>query len=415
MQSIVRAPRAPIAALVRTLTPPGQGRESLTRVVADAMVQEAPHHVQLPNIDLARLPIPASVGAPRVPRDCRDSIETIIPKPRVQPYAHRTFMGLAGSMMRDPVWSAFLQSCMPELHAKCVASGVSIAHLMRLLEGNPVLAAYGLWRGEDKTLPMEWDLWLDPKHPTDLTLARVIHGNSTSTQLAGSPEALVPGVADAIMDGTRADTDVHEGLTPLRWMALFQQAALCGNLPIACSAVYLDVKSSWSSAEDLAGFVHALQNQHVETRGVLAFDFNQLAEPLQVPRAVHLTHSPAGLAMALLSIPHGAAAMFNGGALVDTRVSEPTINPIQLNLVRKLRQARDLRIGVYLQEDAVSPQALRVLIECLNRESDTFSDGIAYGGLAGVAEGLISDGSGTGCQTAAIDLENARYSSDEGL
>lgn len=341
-------------------------------------------------------------------------METAIPKPQLQPYAHRAFMGLAGSFMADTDWSACLQRCMPALHAQCIEPGIPITKLMRLLEGNPVLAAYGLWRSDDKSLPMEWDLWLDPHAPGDWRRARVIHGNDVATDVSGSPQGVHQG--EAVMSGTYPGSDVFGGLTPMQWAATFREAAQTRGLTVACRDVYLDVKSPWSTAADIAAFTRSLAQEGIEVRGVLTFKFAQLAPPLQVPHRVHLTHGPCGLATALArgDVPQGAMVMFNGGALVDDTGPTPAIDTAQLALTQRLRQTNGLHVGLYLQEDAISPRALTTLIDCINREKTTFAGGLAYGGLLGVAEGLIERGSGQGCQTENIRAENNAWYAQQG-
>jgi hypothetical protein len=106
-------------------------------------------------------------------------------RPRPQPiqreevgnqfYAHGAFMGAARRMLNDPKWNRILQTLMPDVYAD-VHDESSEGDLIPMLENNPVMAAYGLFKTQqldrnreggrsDRLQTMqaiEWDVWLDP-------------------------------------------------------------------------------------------------------------------------------------------------------------------------------------------------------------------------------------------------------------
>lgn len=90
-------------------------------------------------------------------------------------YAHGAFMGAARQMLNDPKWNRILQTLMPDVYAD-VHDERDEGDLIPMLENNPVMAAYGLFKTQQldkqkeggrsdriQTIQaIEWDVWLDP-------------------------------------------------------------------------------------------------------------------------------------------------------------------------------------------------------------------------------------------------------------
>jgi hypothetical protein len=100
-----------------------------------------------------------------------------IPEANNQFYGHGAFMGAAPQMMADPKWNRILQSLMPDVHADATAAladGPNSPRLILMMENNPVMAAYGMYRTRemdrsnqngrsdrvDRMQAMEWDVFL---------------------------------------------------------------------------------------------------------------------------------------------------------------------------------------------------------------------------------------------------------------
>lgn len=166
-------------------------------------------------------------------------------------YAHGAFMGAARRMMVDPLWSRILQVLMPDVHAQATIAmrpPFSAGHVIPMLENNPVMAAYGLFKTQEmdqrreggrsdrmaNMQAMEWDVWLDPRtiggyrvafdHSTERALdARLVetmliaHGTTRQTVLenqVGWQYEAVRGTAKADLGGARGPA----------WMDLFGRA-----------------------------------------------------------------------------------------------------------------------------------------------------------------------------------------------
>jgi hypothetical protein len=148
-----------------------------------------------------------------------------------QLYAHGAFMGAAGAMMRDATWNGILRRLQPAVHARAAAA-TEASQLQLILENNPVLMAYGEAesirtaggdasadpnRDPSKVVRMEWDVWLDQNDPGNLSLARIAHGDETTTKMAGAnPRVLGP------LAARRAD--VADEPNPTSWMGIYGAA-----------------------------------------------------------------------------------------------------------------------------------------------------------------------------------------------
>ena len=335
--------------------------------------------------------------------------EAAIPLVAHQLYAHGAYMGLAKSLLTDVQAAAVLTRLMPRLSGQAVAllAAGNLSAMMLLLENSPVLAAYGAAR-RGQPLPMEWDIWLDPECPEDMDKARIIHGNGAATLLS----ALQPTQsAQALLTQSVHGSNAHEGLSPNAWLQLYNEAAKAfGVAKRRPCALYLDIKSGWSTAEQVQVFVDALRRQGLEVRGVGSFTARQL-QGVRVSHPLLYVHGPSGVALALRTgalASSGGRSLLNGGALLQHTAAGWQVAPAPLLALRGLQAAGKLQLGIYVQENLVCPEALAALTDLLNREPALFSLGFAYGNVPGVAEASLRDGAGLGWQRVGMASDAMR-------
>jgi hypothetical protein len=276
-----------------------------------------------------------------------------------------------------------------------------------------VLAAYGSVRHRDEVsdrpLPLEWDVWLppDPRQITDLASVKIAHGNvgTTVAQGIGGGEAV----------GYLRD-DVKRSPHAGEWMALFEQAVAMERGDGAVDAntaleflgpdggLILDIKSTYSTPADIATFVKFLRGQGINVFGVGTFDPEQLAALDASTRQVRFFHGINDLEGEADELEPGAEVMFNGGSLLDEDreyvVAGDRSYEVDQDAYQRLvalQRRLMLNIGLYVQEPAVSPEAVQRITELVNRNPTIFTRGFAYGNVSGSAE-KHTEGTGLGAQ-----------------
>ncbi len=131
---------------------------------------------------------------------------------RTQFYGHGAFMGAAPALIADERWRAILGFLMPDVAAELRAAleaSRDPSRLMPMMENNPVLAAFGVFRGARSRRPegdesplhlsgLEWDLFVD---------AELVAAWEAATDEAGR-DAVLARVLDTalIAHATAADT-----------------------------------------------------------------------------------------------------------------------------------------------------------------------------------------------------------------
>lgn len=94
---------------------------------------------------------------------------------RTQFYGHGAFMGAAPALVADPKWRRILAFLMPDVYESIRAAmdgGAEGHEIMPMMENNPVLAAFGVYRGASTSAAeveesphhlsgMEWDMFID--------------------------------------------------------------------------------------------------------------------------------------------------------------------------------------------------------------------------------------------------------------
>ncbi|MBA2322262.1 MAG: hypothetical protein H0V89_14050 [Deltaproteobacteria bacterium] len=101
------------------------------------------------------------------------------PTTRIRPvlnqfYGHGAFMGAAPQLLEDPKWRRILAFLMPDVHVQVLAAldaGAGTSRLIPMFENNPVMCAFGVWRGAETRREtghgrvdlegLEWDVFLD--------------------------------------------------------------------------------------------------------------------------------------------------------------------------------------------------------------------------------------------------------------
>ena len=191
----------------------------------------------------------------------------------------------------------------------------------------------------------------------------------------------------------------------------------------------LDVKSTYSTPADIAAFVKFLKGQGINVFGVGTFKPEQLAALGDDTRKVTFFHGINDMEskVAARSKP-GADVMFNGGSLLnggpEYLVAGREVYEINQGAYQRLvalQRRLALNIGLYVQESAVSPDAVQKITELVNRNPSVFTRGFAYGNVSGSAEerddghrhgraevdGLVAEALGARRATAEQDLRDA--------
>jgi len=379
--------------------------------------------------------------------------------PTAQTYAHGAMMGAAGAFMQDPLWNQIFRALWAEEHDR-IAALKDVKAVMLALENNPILAAYGECktleqRGEragqadpkaQRVLPQEWDVWLDPTAPGDLSKVKIAHGNFWTTVLQSATE----GQKDKVVGYGR--DDVKQAKSGGQWLELFgkavamyrggaaadgaaaegdrmaamQRAAAATDAATATDlaidflrkenggGLILDVKSTYSTPTDINTFIDALQAKGVHVMGVGTFRHTQLDGLEAGVRQVKFYHGISGVENAAKdgSLKKGDHLMFNGGSLVSkrggwVRAESYAVDEGAFQSLASMVAELDLAVGLYVQEGDVDERAIDVLVKLVNRFPAVFKDGFAYGNLSGKAE-TETTGTGMGAQQQAETLDKGK-------
>ncbi|MBK9033793.1 MAG: hypothetical protein IPL61_21425 [Myxococcales bacterium] len=354
--------------------------------------------------------------------------------------------------MKDPLWNQIFKALWAEEFDR-IAAIKNIRDVMLALENNPILAAYGECktlesRGEatgqadpkaQKVLPQEWDVWLDPKDPGDLSKVKIAHGNFWTTVM----QSATKGQQDKVVGYGR--DDVKHSKNGGQWLELFgkavtmyrggaapdgaaadgdraakMQAAASATTAEAAVAIaidflrkdnggglVLDVKSTYSTPGDIKIFVDMLQAKGVNVIGVGTFRHDQLDGLEAGVRAVKFYHGITGVENAAKdrSLKTGDHLMFNAGSLLSksggwVREEKYSIDEGAFQSLSTIVTDLELNVGLYVQEGDVDEKAVDVIVKMVNKFPHLFKDGFAYGNLSGKAETETS-GTGMGSQQQA--------------
>jgi len=366
-----------------------------------------------------------------------------------QTYAHGAFMGAAGQMMKDPTWTAIFAAVWKDEYDR-VSKIKDLHSLMLALENNPVLSAYGECKSleqrggaehaadpkKTKVVPQEWDIWLDPKDPADLSKCKIAHGTKGTTvyqalrkdspvgyaakdvkaaknagqwmEIYGKAIAMYRGAGQVANEGGNQQEARQQAMAKALEATTAQQA-----IDIAVDfmraenggGVVLDVKSTYSKPEDINAFIGTLKGMGVNVIGVGTFRHDQLVGLEEGVRPVKFYHGLQGLQNAAdkKELKSGDHVMFNGGSLVDKsggwiRDVSYGVDQSALQELTTLVKAHNLYVALYVQETDIDPAAVDVLIKLVNRYPGVFREGFAYGNINKHAE-KASSGTGMGAQS----------------
>jgi hypothetical protein len=392
-----------------------------------------------------------------------------------QTYAHGAFMGAAVQMMQNPTWRHILEVLMPGDYQKAAAATAPAA-IMAILENNPVLGAYGSAQhlreasgqkaGQEdpktgKPIALEWDAWLDPKEPANLSLVRIAHGNTGTTvgqaldpsapiglsrddvkgaptgpgwmEIFGRAIAMYRG-GDAVKSGGEAKAKDDKLKQAMASPTADQAIGLCKEFLQAPGGLILDIKSTYSTADQVYAFVEALRSTHgINVIGVGSWTHSQLEKLQNDPelkkqgfKTVKFFHGLAGLHNAAEAgrkrktapssaggsieqncLESGDQIMFNIGAIMSKQGAAYVIDEAQEGNLRTIKDEFKLSIGVYVQESAVAPAAVQEITAHVN-STGIYDMGFAYGNVNAHAEGTIGEGTGLGAQDKPDLLDKAK-------
>ena len=257
---------------------------------------------------------------------------------------------------------------------------------------------------------MEWDVWIDPKDAANLDSARIAHGQPRDIWASRGLEH-IPG-------------DVTKGsVSPGEWVTRFRTCLIkAGRLAANAMAdpqdaevsprasylkdvgVFLDVKSGWSTPEEIETFMEAITKQTgAKILGVGSFHPDQL-EGLDGPEgvdAITFFHGPKDFINAWdfeeaaeehTKIKRPIAMMNLAGCVTDLGEVEDEL----VSEVGRVAKENGIAVGGYFQEKDVSPEVEQALHQLVRDHQNVFSYGIADGTLP-ETPGLM-DGQGWGGQ-----------------
>ena len=254
-------------------------------------------------------------------------------------YSHGGFYGAGPELLRRAVWRECLLTLTPHAAARISASTrPSPSSLMRALENNPCMAAFGVaLEYQAAPLPaeapaaslshapvvIEWDVHLSPS--ALLAARRAAHGEAATRAhaaraLAQSCLVCHGGVWDTVKERLLGISSYPAiaarsgGMTTVQWLRCYLQALAAGapgvNVGLAARgggagpppmlSVFLDVKTSAARGEELAMLVEGLNEAGVHVYGVGSFIFTQLLvlSQTQVAQRVVVPRGSSGAAEA---------------------------------------------------------------------------------------------------------------------
>ena len=182
--------------------------------------------------------------------------------------------------------------------------------------------------------------------------------------------------------------------------------------------LHVEIKSWDSKPADVKLFVDQLTAQGIKVRTVSSWKFSQLSG---VDKGVSRTKWVHGLKDLIAYVEKGRSSPgdgaggserdkvieqgdevgFNAGSLLREHPRRPRefiIDEQALKLVTAIQRSHKLKLQLYVQENAASPQAVDLVTKLANSHKDVFELGFGWGNISGRAEGGTTGGSGFGKQ-----------------
>ncbi len=306
------------------------------------------------------------------------------------PYIHGGGFGIATEILADIELSSLLKTLEPQRFRKCdrildthqrVLNAACSEEITLCMENSAVIAAIAQFKLG--ITPIEWDVWLDPNEPQSVEKAVVEHG-SVFAILLGK----VPSMRSYFLKSAPSVTE---------WVDTYHKAIVSCNclskvdgrkievMPSIC----LDIKSVWSTAEDIDCFVRALKDRfQINVSFVGSFSYQQIAQ-VKESQIILFCHAVWDLKKSVQSGHFSKRLMLNGADLKKKSHLEELI---------KMIDNHELQVGIYVQEPQADTAAVQSLIRMVNSDPTRFKIGFALGnGRNGLSAKMIK-GSGAGVQ-----------------
>jgi len=304
----------------------------------------------------------------------------------LHPYAHGGGFGVATELLADSFLAGVLEALDPRRFKECdrilneqkrILNGISAKKITLVMENSPVVAA--LAQIKFGPIPLEWDLWLDPKKPHSLQKAVIEHGSITATLCGKFP-------------CTRSYF-LKSAPSVSSWIKTYREAlyqfTLSKHTITKKTSLCLDIKSPWSTANDINLFIHALkQTFGIDVCYIGSFYYRQIAA-VHGPEKILFCHAVRDLKKKVESGSFPKTLMLNGADLEDDA---------NLKSLRKVADKHQLTIGIYVQEPDAGTDAIQRLIKMVNAEPKLFRLGFALGNSPGGRAPRMINGSGAGVQ-----------------
>lgn len=305
----------------------------------------------------------------------------------LHPYVHGGGFGIATEILAESSLADVLKTLEPHRFMQCdrildkhkrVLNATCAKEITLSMENSPVIAA--LAQIKLGVTPLEWDVWLDPKEPQSPRRAFVEHGSVFATLLGKFPF-----MRSYFLKSAPSVTE---------WMDIYKAAisrfnALSNRKIEEMPSVCLDIKSVWSTADDIDRFVRALkQTFQINVCYVGSFSYRQIAQ-VRESSTILFCHAVWDLQKKVDSGCFPKRLMLNGADLEERS---------HLEILRETVDKHQLEVGIYVQEPEAGTEAVQRLIQMVNSEPELFKLGFALGNSRDGCSARMIKGSGAGVQ-----------------
>jgi hypothetical protein len=305
----------------------------------------------------------------------------------LHPYVHGGGFGIATEILADPSLADVLKTLEPRRFMQCdrildkhkrVLNATCAKEITLSMENSPVIAA--LAQIKLGVTPLEWDVWLDPKKPQSPKRAVVEHGSVFATLLGKFPF-----IRSYLLKSAPSVTE---------WIHIYKAAisrfnALSNRKIEEMPSICLDIKSVWSTADDINCFVRVLkQTFEINVCYVGSFSYQQIAQVTE-SKTILFCHAVWDLQKKVESGSFPKMLMLNGADLEERS---------HLKILREIVDKHQLEIGIYVQEPEAGTEAVQSLIQMVNSEQELFKLGFALGNSRDGRSARMIKGSGAGVQ-----------------
>ncbi|MDP1608072.1 MAG: hypothetical protein Q8L98_02015 [Chlamydiales bacterium] len=303
------------------------------------------------------------------------------------PYLHGGGFGIATEILADLSLADVFETLEPRRFIQCdrilnrhkrVLNATCAKEITLSMENSPVIAA--LAQIKLGVTSLEWDLWLDPKKPQSLKRAVVEHGSVFATLLG--------------QFSFMRSYFLKSAPSVTEWLRIYKEAifrfnALSNRKIEKMPSVCLDIKSIWSTADDINRFIRALKETfQINVCYVGSFSYQQIAQVTE-SKTILFCHAVWDLQQKVESGCFSKTLMLNGADLEERS---------HLEILREIVNKHELEIGIYVQEPEAGTEAVQRLIQMVNSEPKLFKLGFALGNSRDGRSSKMIKGSGAGVQ-----------------